>query len=276
MIRQIIIKEISLCFHRSFEVYDEILLTIWITDNLHFLEQKINYQLSKDEIFDNFADENTKNFKKLVKEIISHKEAQKSICRINILYKLDGYYVSLNELGKNTDINISDEIRKNISVIENKEKMDKGIFYENFCSLFLEDLGLYSEVTKASGDKGIDIKARYKTKLDKELSHLIFDDHIYLLAQAKFFNKSVDVPVLSKLLGDSILLRFDEFDYLDIAHNAFHLLVFSHKGFSKTALAYAKRKKIMTMDSEQIISIIASSKNPKTWKSYKYLHDEAN
>lgn len=276
MIKQVIIRQISLCIHRSFREPNEIPLASWITDNLKLVEEKLNNELSIDEIFDNFSDEDTKNFPKLVKEIKSHKESQKLICRINIFEKSDGHYVSLNTLGKETNITVSDEMRKNITIIERKGKMDKGLFYENFCSFFLNDLGLESEVTKASGDKGIDIKARYKTKLDKELSPLIFDDHVYLLAQAKFFNKSVDVPVLSKLLGDSILLRFDEFDYIDIAHNAFHLLVFSHKGFSKAAFEYAERKKIMTMDSEQIISIVSSSNSPKTWKSYKYLQIEAN
>jgi len=271
MIKQVHIKKISLVIHRKFYEQTNILLIDWIINNLKFLENELNYELSKDDIFDNFSDESSKSFSKLVRELEVHKKSQKRISRINLLKEPDGYYINLNTLGKDTNISISYKMINSISKIEKQEKMKKGLFYENFCSKFLNDLGLESKITKASGDKGIDIKAKYKTKLEKKLSPLIFDDHIYLLAQAKFFNTKVDTPVLSKLLGDSILLRFDEFDYLDIAHNAFHLLVFSHKGFTSPALEYAKKKKIMTMDSEQIISIIASDENPKDWSSYKYL-----
>jgi len=271
MIKRKYIRQIALVIHRKFYEPTNILLTDWIINNLKSLEDELNYELSEDDIFDNFSDENSKFFSQLVRELEIHRGSQKLIYRINLLREFDGYYINLNSFGKETDICLSDEMRNHISKIENKKNMEKGLFYEEFCSKFLNDLGLESEVTIASGDKGIDIKAKYQTKLEKELSHLIFDDHIYLLAQAKFFNTKVDTPVLSKLLGDSILLRFDEFDYLDIAHNAFHLLVFSHKGFTTPALEYAKKKKIMTMDSEQIISIIASDKNPKDWSSYKYL-----
>jgi len=265
------IRLIATTITRKFNEQNSILLSNWIAANLNTIELEEDCVLSEDEIFDNFADEDNDNFNKLIKEINKSIESQHLINRLELILEDDGYNLRLNSLGQNTNISIADRIREYIAIIEKQDKMRKGLFYENFCSYFLIDLGLDSEVTKASGDKGIDIKAKYSTKLSSELSHLVFNDSIYLLAQAKFFMKKIDTPVLRKLLGDSILLRFDEFDYVEIAHNAFHLLVFSHKGFTEPALEFASDKKIMTMDSEQIVSMISSSNNPKEWISYRYL-----
>jgi HJR/Mrr/RecB family endonuclease len=249
----------------------ECLLTDWITANIDVLEEETDNSLTQDVIFDHFADEATANFDKMVKElerIINH---QDPINRILITKEIDGTTINLNSLGRKTNVFESTKLRKYFDTIEDWNKNDKGIFYEHFTKMFLIDLGLDADITKVSGDKGIDILAKHKTKLKEDLGQLVFNDYVYLLAQVKFLNKKADTPLVRKLLGDSLLLRFDRIDYVEIAHNAFHLLFFSHLGFTHAALEYARENKIMTMDTEQIISIISSSTDPQNWSCYKFI-----
>ncbi|GGD30912.1 hypothetical protein [Flavobacterium orientale] len=58
---------------------------------------------------------------------------------------------------------------------------------------------------------------------------------------------------------------FDELDYVDIRHNAFYLIVFSHNGFTQPAKDFAFKNKIMIFDSTQLAHIISEDPN-KDWK----------
>ena len=143
-----------------------------------------------------------------------------------------------------------------------------------FAHFFLIDMGLNAKPTKYSNDKGIDIKASYKINLPEKLNEYFINDEIYVLAQAKFYNKPIDTPVIRKLVGDSLFIRFSDLEYIEIAHNAVHLIVFSHKGFTAPALAFAKKNKVIVMTSQKIIRLLSNKIEPyktETWKYIEYV-----
>jgi len=147
-------------------------------------------------------------------------------------------------------------------------EQNKGVVFEDFCKLFLEDLGINCKSTARTNDKGIDILGSFNVKLSEEIGDLVFNEEIYLLIQTKYFNKKIDTPVIRKLVGDSLFIRFDELEYIEIRHNAFHLIVFSHQGFTEPAIKFAKKNKIKLFDSTNIAHII-SEKPEKDWKCLK-------
>jgi HJR/Mrr/RecB family endonuclease len=214
-----------------------------------------------DDLIDKYADTKTSQFSKLINAInLTNKD--NDFQKIILEEKYDGYYIQK----KLNDENVSrkyDEVIKIIDKIGNPSE-SKGVLYEKFCKLFLIDLGINSELTRASNDKGIDILGKFKANLPDEIGKLVFSDDIYLLVQTKYTDRKIDTPVIRKLVGDSLFIRFDELDYIEIKHNAFHLVVFSHSGFTQPAIDFAKKNKIKLFDSVKIAHII-SEKPEKQW-----------
>lgn len=272
--RIVTIRSISKYIVRHYNA-DEMLLTDWITEHLKELCNNID-NIDIDYIFDELCDFATISFAKLIKEIEKQILANSPISRVNIKQVCDGVRIALNDLGIKGNLEISKDLYSKFNIVESQKNMDKGLFYEKFCSYFLEDIGLESCVTKASNDKGIDIFAKYKTKLHKDWGHLVFNDYVYLLGQAKFYSSKVDTPILRRLVGDSIFLRFDQIDYIEVAHNAIHLIVFSHNGFNEQAIEFAKKNKIMMMNTEQMISILCAHEFPQTSKAIMYITEYCN
>ncbi|MFH0734568.1 MAG: restriction endonuclease [bacterium] len=243
----------------------------WITKNIRSLSIELKNRLSEDDIFDNLVDEGNTNFITLHRLIQKRVNTLKPLNRIEVVEEIDGIKIKQTEIGSKTNKIIYTEFLELFSAIECWDNMEKGLFYENFCTKFLTDLGLIAETTPPSNDKGIDIIAKYKTLLEQEHSHLVFNDYIYMLGQAKFLKGKVDTPILRRLVGDSIFLRFDSLENIDIAHNAIHLIVFSHNGFTDEAIDFANKKKIMRVETNQLITLISSSKNITEMKCYKYI-----
>lgn len=231
---------------------DEVLLEVFYKN---FYNDDLNILCEK------YCDQNTTFFKRLIKhiEIIN---INNSFKKIELFEELDGFYV----VKTNENESITSKYEEAIKIIKQIEKSkNKGRTYENFCKLFLSDLGINSKVTRASNDKGIDILGSYRVDFPDFITKLIFNEDIYLLIQTKFYNKPIDTPVIRKLVGDSLFIRFDELDYVDIRHNAFHLIVFSHNGFTQPAKDFALKNKIMIFDSTQLAHIISEDPN-KDWK----------
>ena len=208
-----------------------------------------------------YSDRDSSHLKRLINAIESLNE-ENLFKKIHVEEKYDGYYV---EKISNDEL-VSQKYKEVCHVIDQIElQTNKGKLFEDFCKIFVSDLGINTKVTRASNDKGIDVVGNYKVDFPKNITKLIFSDDIYLLIQTKFYNKPIDTPVIRKLVGDSLFIRFDDLDYVDIRHNAFHLIVFSHKGFTLPARNFAKKNKIMIFDSMQIAHII--SEDPKNdWK----------
>lgn len=215
-----------------------------------------------------YCDINTSQFKRLI-NCIESVNRENSFKKIEIIEEYDGFYVEK----VSNDILVTEKYKEVCSIFDKIESLtmnSRGTYYEKFCKLFISDLGIDTEVTRASNDKGIDVLGKYKANFPKGLTQLVFSDEIYLLIQTKFYNKPIDTPVIRKLVGDSLFIRFDELEYINIRHNAFHLIVFSHKGFTEPAKDFAKRNKVMTFDSIQVAHIISEEPN-NNWKCLSVL-----
>lgn len=214
----------------------------------------------KEYYFESLADIHSKEFIRIVSELnqIINENIDCPIIALN--EEVDGYYIKRII---NDNLKLYDKV---IKKIESFDKLkNKGPRFEKFCIDFLNDIGIESNSTKVSNDKGIDIQGKYKTKLEGVLGNFIKYDFVYILAQAKYFNNKIDTPVIRKLVGDSIFIRFDDLEYIEIKHNALHLIVFSRRGFTNPAIEFATKNKIELFDSQRIAHLI--SNNPtKGWK----------
>lgn len=238
---------------------DEVLLEVFYKN---FCDDDLNTLCEK------YCDQNTVFFKRLIKQIRII-NIDNSFKKIELFEDLDGYYV----VKTNENEFITSKYEEAVKIIKQIEKSkNKGRLYEKFCKLFLSDLGINTTVTKASNDKGIDIIGSYKVDFPDFITKLVFNEDIYLLIQTKFYNKPIDTPVIRKLVGDSLFIRFDELDYADIRHNAFHLIVFSHNGYTEPARTFASKNKIMIFDSTQLAHIISENPN-KSWKCLEIFND---
>lgn len=215
-----------------------------------------------DDLIDKYSDTRTTYFRKLI-IAISSTNKNNNFQKIVLEERIDGYYIEQKLNNKDVGVKYKEVIQL-IEKIGGPNVRNKGILYEKFCNFFLNDLGIHSTLTRASNDKGIDILGSFKSNLPDEIGKLVFNDDIYLLVQTKYFSKKIDTPVIRKLVGDSLFIRFDELEYLDIKHNAFHLIVFSHNGFTLPAIKFAEKNKIKLFDSVKIAHII-SEKPDKEW-----------
>lgn len=243
----------------SYNWEGKILLDNLIIDISHSLIQDPNV---REYIIDNYGDSKNKNFSRLIKQIESVNDFNPEFQKINIYDEVDGYYIEKCKPSNEQSQKYYDVIQL-LNSLDSKKK--KGTIYEEFCKLFLEDLGIKCTKTAVTNDKGIDILGNFKVKLSEEIGELVFNEEIYLLIQTKYYNKKLDTPVIRKLVGDSLFIRFDELEYLEIRHNAFHLIVFSHKGYTDPAIQFAIKNKIKLFDSTKIAHII-SEQPIKDWK----------
>jgi hypothetical protein len=260
------IKKIAEIIYHSFNS-DKTLLSDWIISNTITLSID---GLSDEIIYESFGDTSSNKYDDILKYLNSIIDRHKPSNRI-LLIDDYGTYLCLSDLGKRIDISCESYFRNAFNCIEKKDRMEKGLIYEKFCTCFLSDLSLDAETTIASNDKGIDIIAKYKSKFPNPNSKLVFNEDIYLVGQSKFLSSKVDTSIIRKLVGDSLFIRFDQLEYLQLAHNAIHLIVFSHNGFTDEAISFCQRNKVMRIDTTQMISILSSFSNPETTKSYEYI-----
>lgn len=266
-------KEVRLLAKEIYRTFQskECLLIDHFVGNSDLLSKSIGIITNTESFIESFAYEYSRDFETLIdlikKEIESHRPSN----RIEIRQEIDGIYISLSILGKEVNIDCEVEYYQLFKEMECLEKMKKGLLYEDFCTFFLEDIGLEAEKTKASNDKGIDIIAKYKTNLTEEKSALVFNDYVYLIGQAKFLSGKVDTPIIRRLVGDSLFIRFNQLEYIELAHNAIHLIVFSHNGFTDEATAFCTSNKIMRIETSQMITILASKKEPLSNKTLSLL-----
>lgn len=256
VIKSIINIIISTSWDGKIRIDDLIVEKIYYSDRL---------TIDKDLLLDELGDCNTVSFEKLIKTLQTILIVNENFNKIELFEELDGFYIQK----KHTNSNVDDKFSQVINFINSIESNNnKGVAYELFCKAFLEDLGIKCMSTKSSGDKGIDILGSYHSDLKDNVANLVFNEKIYLLVQTKYFASSIDTPVIRKLVGDSLFIRFDELEYLNIKHNAVHLIVFSHNGFTSPALEFAKRNKVKTFDSTHIAHII-SEEPEKLWNCLK-------
>jgi hypothetical protein len=221
---------------------------------------KADIDFDKDYLMDEVGDPKTKSYEKLISVLKITLNDNSKFKKFELFDELDGFYIEKIH----SDIKIDNKFNEVVKFINKIESIkNKGIVFENFCRKFLVDLGVVCSLTKTSNDKGIDILGEFSVNFTEQKTNLIFNENIYLLIQTKYFSTPIDTPVIRKLVGDSLFIRFDELEYVQIRHNAFHLIVFSHNGFTEPAKEFSKKNKIKLFDSQQIAHIISESPEKK-------------
>lgn len=225
------------------------------------IENSLIYSHSeKEKYIEALGDPISRYFDNLIREVRKKIEQNSDCPVVSLADEADGYFVE-RLLGDHEGL--YQEVIDRIESYESFGK-SKGIWFERFCIAFLEDFGVLCKATQSSNDKGIDIFGSYKTDLNRNVGKLILNEEIYVLGQVKYFSEKVDTPVIRKLVGDTIFIRFDELEYVEIKHNAVHLMVFSRNGFTDPASDFAKKNKIELFDQSRVAHLIANNSN-MTW-----------
>lgn len=253
--------------------YDKIKLENYLLDNL---QQWISIlpHYSEEEIFDRISDDGLDKIFKTGKEYLK----KFTLPKINFKDEYGVYIIKTTKFGEKVDMSNKKILLKKINEI--KKLSNKGDYYEEFCSLFLEDFG-FDAATTEHQDNGIDIIAMIKNKFqEKPINEILKDKNIYLLGQAKYLNKPVDIPVIRSLIGDSIFYSFSPNtislsgktnEEIKINNSPNYLCVFSHNGFTSSAKRFAKKHGVVLFTSNQLIDIICSYKEEDNLKSKKML-----
>lgn len=234
----------------------------------------------KDWISDNLIESSHRNHAEIIKELNNIINSSQPRSKIILEQKISDTYIRFSNFGKSINYDIQKEYSKildKLLLVSNNSL--KGKIFENFCILLLRDLNIKTYATKSSNDKGIDIVGELLNDNDELKFKYLFHENVLLLCQCKFYNNTIDTPVIRKLVGDSLFIRFSELDYLKVRHNALHLLVISYNGFSQPAKEFSNRNKVKILEGKDIISIAASIPNLKKSRSYRYLNyinDEMN
>lgn len=243
----------------------------FIAKNAQEIASELPSSVTIDIIYDDLIDLKSKDQALFVKQLDIHLNSYPHRKRFDLIYEAPFHYVTPTIYSSHVQAGYKVKGLQQLDSLTDLSRAEKGEFYEKFCTLFLEDMGLTAQKTKSSGDKGIDIIAFYPINLPNRIVNFFLDENIYLLAQAKFYSAPVDTPTIRKLVGDSLFVRFDRLEYLPIAHNAFHLSVFSHSGYTKLAKEFAKNNKVLLFTSEDIIDFVCNEQEPDELECTKYL-----
>lgn len=226
-----------------------------------------------DEFIDCFCDNTSAMYEDLASSLVRMCSENKWPININIQYEAPYYSIENTKFGVNSfKGNRKRYLEKlnNICLLEDKVK---GRFYEEFCNLFLIDIGIKVEKTSYSKDNGIDIFGKFEVTSKLKIIDMFFCREIYLLAQVKFFNYKVDTPVIRQIIGDSLFYRFNNLaEDILISNKPLILAVFSHNGFYEKAKEFAENNSVILFDSSQMIDMLCNLENVEQLNSIAYLN----
>jgi hypothetical protein len=244
-----------------------------LTDVLSERSEEFRTILNKNEewYFDNVVSSEGKPHKEIVRLLFEKIDAESPRHLIVLSNKTSGYWINSSALGSGIDLNAEKYIRKVFHHVATLENQQKGLIFENYCLAMFKDIGVKAEKTRKSNDKGIDIIGRIKPENEDTKYRLIFHEDVLLLAQCKLFGQPVDTPIIRRLVGDSLFIRFSELDYVDVKHNALHLMVISYNGFTAPAEDFAKKNKVITLKFSDTTRIVSQIHNLKKSKAYRYV-----
>lgn len=228
--------------------------------------------LSLDEFIDNICDNTSEFYEDLAKALINLSEKTQTTSNINIEYYLPYYYIQNTQFGINSFKGCRNKYITILNYICSLEQTSKGKFYEQFCTLFLKDIGIDVETTSYSRDGGIDIIGTINMKSTNLMSDAILKNPIFLIAQVKFRKYKLDISFIRKIIGDSLFYRFNNVDdKILIGSNPLYLMVISHKGFYSKTEEFALKNGVVLIDSIKMIDILCNINNTSNLKSIKYL-----
>lgn len=266
------IKELKIIINYIINNFDSTKIRVdkYIFNNAEKLIEELNLNYSTSKLLDELGDISNKEYNKFIErfDLILKKKGAKA--RVNI--SKDGIFpeIELSEFGKKINTGERKSIIKLLNKLDDLDDYKKGIKYEEFCSLFLRDIGFETKLTPQSNDEGIDILGKFNVFNDNNLFQNYFYTQGYLLVQAKYYSKKVDIPIIRNLIGNSLLIKFEN-NEVNISHSPTILLCISHSGFTKRAYKFSKANNISLITSNDIADLICTIENSKRLKCLNYI-----
>ena len=199
--------------------------------------------------------------------------------RLNFLVLEGSYYIELNEYARNSDQKLIDHYFGVLQLLCDSDYKESPyyksfpVYYEEFCKKWFENYCKEVKTTPVTNDKGIDLLGVVSNS--RIISSIAEDLEVSFIAQIKLYATPVDTSVIRKILGDALFLTFDNSaDSFCNEVNVFSptiIFVVAHSGFTKEAKAFARSKRIVLLDSRDMLRIIAYKKDLKQYDCIRYL-----
>lgn len=229
---------------------------------------KSGVSITSDEFIETLCDSTSKEFLKLVEQLNNLIEEQGESSKVALEYSPPYYYIQNTEFGKNAHNGKYGELLKKLDFIFN-QITDNGMFYQKFCCMFLNDLGIKSFETPQSGDNGIDIISEVTINFENEILNHFIQKTMLLLVQVKFHQAEIDSSIIRHIIGDSLFYKFSK---SNIMSKPIQLAVISHKGFTLKARQLAGNHGIILIDSKKMIDLLLNNESPQQLSSINYLN----
>lgn len=239
----------------------------YILDNSEEILYTLNNEYDE-ELICVLGDSNNKEYYKFIK-LFDIELKKNNNLKIEIYYEPPFYYIRNTPYGDIVSIDKRKILYDKFKYVFSRES--KGMDYEQFCRIFLQDLGV--EAIKPKNDNGIDIIGKVKINYNNEfLRACKFNDYINILAQVKCHKKEICTTVLKDLVANSQMAKYK--GYNNIGYRPTLLVVFSYSGFNKEAVKFAEKHEIYLVDNDMILDLLSG--NNKEFKCIKYIQKLIN
>jgi len=259
--------------HTTF-IGEEIRLDDYLSQLESTLRNSSSFSFSTDELYDTL-DSDSSAYKLVKFELRQLIEEERKRNTDRVYLKQDIFdYVGNTAFGQKINYNIHGQLNKAIKGSSTCNPHLKGQKYENLCKLFLQDVGVDTIKTAKSGDGGVDLLGEFMFKCDNPLFKHAFPVKAYVLAQVKFYEAAVDIPIIRHLVGDSLFYQFNSIESFNLMSAPIVLSCFSHNGFTKTALAFAEKNKVILFDTDRMLNIMCNSTDIESLSSVQYIRTD--
>lgn len=251
-------------------------LNEYLLDISNILVTEICDKMLVEEFVDNLCDNTSDVYEDLANALmkLTLEDEFGEIKNVYIKYESPYYYVGNTEFGINSNKGNRKKYVEMLNYICSLHENGKGKWYQDFCTLFLKDIGVTPKITKYCNDGGIDIVGTLEVDFRNKAANIIFYDEIYVLIQVKFYKCKLDASVVRNMIGNSILYTLNmPCNEIMIGNKPLYLIVISHDGFYQKTKEYAKENSVILLDSERIIDTLCNTNKMKDLESIKYLND---
>ena len=257
---------------------DSVELCEFISSNIESIKQSLDITEDDYELVSNrFTDSMDEEYEFFATVFAKLCEGPNNRLKVSVIE--GSYFVGLNDYARNTDQKLIDryfEVLQLLCDSEYKESpfyKDFPLYYEEFCKKWFEYFCREVKTTPVTNDKGIDLLGVISDS--KIISSIAKDLEVSFIAQIKLYASPVDTSVVRKILGDALLLTFDNsLESVCNEVNVFSptiIFVIAHSGFTKDAHAFARSKRIILLDSKDMLRIIAYKNDLKKYDCIRYL-----
>lgn len=197
------------------------------------------------DFLENLEDPNNENTYKFYTELLN--------TRNKINYAIDeitDFYIVPSEKSKNLAINDTVLFEKKcIEYLNTKESdKEKGMFFELIVQFLLEQLGIITETTKASGDEGLDLFG-----ISSDIEPLMIKATYFI--QCKYYSNSPDINLVKKVLSDVL---YNVFNTSNNLHHPIIPIIICKENPSGPAQEFADKNGVKVFTFKKLIEVCSS------------------